>query len=141
MPSLPAPTSSGFATSIEMNCWSGKKEVEKIGAGNKGEDIVVPQWEDLHFKCVKNKTAAPYIEGFYKQILTDVDGKMGQIDEAAQLFRYAAHFGLLTKEKNTYTYKPTEFTSKTQKGMRAHLDEHMVELKRLLMDLLLLREA
>lgn len=131
----------GFATSIELNCWSGKKEVQKINAGNKGEEIIVPQWENLHFKCTKNKTAPPYVEGFYTQILTDVDSRMGQIDEAAQLFRYAAHFGLLTKEKNKYTYSPTGYETTTQKDMRAHLDEHMDDLKMRLMNLLLLREG
>jgi RecA/RadA recombinase len=131
----------GFATSVELDCWSAKREVDKIVAGNKEDVIHVPKSEELHFKCSKNKTFSPGIEGFYKQILTDVDGRLGQIEESEQLYRFAMHFGILLKDEKAamFTYKPTGFTSKTVKDMKAHVDENMPGLKRELMKLLLMK--
>ena len=132
----------GFATSIELKCWRGKRQVDQISAGNDDEKIDVPQWEQLCWKCEKNKVGPPYIEGHYTQWLTDVEGLKGQIkDEVKQLFRYAAHFELLQKsDKDIYTFTPTGFESKTQKAMREHLNENMDLLKSELMNILLLRE-
>lgn len=131
----------GFATSVELDCWSQGRAVDKIQAGNKEDVIVVPKSVELHFRCTKNKTSSDGIEGFYEQILTDVDGKLGQINEKDQLYRFALHFGLLVKEsdKGPYTYKLTGFTCKTGKEMKEHIDAGIDDLKRELMKILLLK--
>jgi len=133
----------GFATSIEVECWRSKRDVDKIEAGNKTDVICIPQSEELHFKCSKNRTFAGGIEGFYQQIITDLDGRLGQVNESDQLYRFAQHFKVLLRDeqKGIYTFTITGFTCKTGKEMKAHVDEHMPELKRELMRRLLLKES
>lgn len=132
----------GFATSVELECWAAKREVLKISAGIKGEEIVVPQSEELHFKSVKNKTFPPSIEGFYRQILTDVDGEKGKIDEAKQIYRYAGHFEIVTRDGKAgpLTCHLTGYTTDKVGDMTAHVDEHLDEVKAEILRILLLKE-
>ena len=132
----------GFAIAIEFRCWIQGRKVEKIEAGIKGEDIIVPQSEELHFKCEKNRTFPSQIEGFYRQILTDVDDKLGQIDEGAQIYRYAGHFQIVTREKKggPLTCHLTEFTCEKVGEMTAYIDENIDEIKAELLRILLLKE-
>jgi len=132
----------GFATSVELDCWSSKRIVEKIKAGNEGEEIIIPQSEELHFKCSKNKTFPPGVEGFYRQILTDVEGRLGQIDEAKQIYRYAGHFEVVTRDgkDGPLTCHLTGFTTAKVGEMTEHVDEHLDEIKLEILRILLLKD-
>lgn len=99
---VPGGKGQGFATHVEFECWSKKPEVDQMDAGNKDEKIDIPKRQELHFKCVKNKTAPPNKSGFYTQILHETYGKLGSIDEKEQVIRYAKHFEAIKKDGAKY---------------------------------------
>lgn len=110
---LPGGMGQGFATSVEIECRSNKAEMVSLKAGNKGEEIEVPKYQDIWFKCVKNKTAPPGVSGFYRQILHESFGRVGTIDEFDQMMRYARHFELVKQDKAKWLLFDAEYKTQT----------------------------
>lgn len=95
---MPGGKSQGFAASAEIKFIPGKPEVEKMDTGKKGEELFVPLWTDIKFRCVKNKVAPGGIEAYYRLMLTNTETKQkGQISEDEQIWRWARYYMLVGK--------------------------------------------
>jgi len=108
----------GFVTSIEVRFWiSGSSSYKYVTDKN------APDYVEIHFNIVKNKTFIPRIEGSWKLALRNHNGYIvGESIDVHDVIKAMVNYGYLKKEKGKYVLGKETFNN--QEEMEEYLKQH-----------------
>ena len=114
----------GFVTSIEIRFWVTSSSYKYVVDKN------CPDYVEIHFNVVKNKTFIPKIEGSWKLALRAHEGyNAGEVIDIHDVVKAMVTYGYIKKEKGKYTLDKETFSS--QDEIEQYLKEHKDFFKKL----------